>query len=72
MKTALARIYRSGKKGEAQDRLRYRPIGATEAYELAARASETPGKHWSRPYRAGYGLDVRGPEPEGTPETPVQ
>ncbi len=65
-------FYDEALKGEAADRAKYRPIGATEAYELAARAAEAPGKHWSRLYRAGTGLDVRGPEPEGTPETPVQ
>lgn len=65
-------IYDQVIKGESDERTRYRPIGANEAYELAARAAETPGKHWSRLYRAGTGLDVRGPEPEGTPETPAQ
>lgn len=56
-------------KGEADQRARLRPIDPTEAYAIAARAADAPGtKQWSRLYRAGYGLEIRGNEAENTPE----
>jgi len=65
-------IYDEVLKGEVDQRARLRPIDPQEAYAIAARAAEAPGtKQWSRLYRAGYGLEVRGPEPEGEPGKPV-
>jgi len=72
-------IYDAVIKQEAEQNLRYRPIAPDEAYDLASRAAQAPGKHWSRPYLAGRGLNVRTEEsaPEAAPaaaapETPAK
>lgn len=61
-------LYDDVRRQEADHNYRYRPLAAAEDADLAVKANELPGtKQWSRLYRAGYGLQVRMPEPEQPP-----
>lgn len=63
-------IYDEMLRTEASERMRYRPETPMEKYELAVKASEQPGKHFSRVSRLGYGLQTRITDPGDEMWTP--
>lgn len=60
-------IYDAVIEQETQQFARTKPLTAAERSDIDSRASEAPGKHWSRVYRAGYGLTVRQEQAEAAP-----
>ncbi len=48
---------------EKREWVRTRPETPDEKYAIAVRASEQPGRHWTRLTRMGYGLSVRVNDP---------